>query len=57
MPCCFLAFLSVRTSRKIQLASLAKVVQIFDPLTIQWSPSSTASVRKAARSDPAPGSL
>ena len=35
MPSCFLAVLSVRTSMKIQLASLANVVQIFWPLTTQ----------------------
>ena len=33
MPSCFLACLSVRTSRKIQFASVASVVQIFWPLT------------------------
>ena len=33
MPSCFFAFLSVRTSRKHQLASIASVVQIFWPLT------------------------
>ena len=56
MPSCFLAFLSVRTSRKIQLASCASVVQVFCPLTTQWSPSSTASQRKDARSEPLFGS-
>jgi len=56
MPSCFLACLSVRTSRKIQLASIAMEVQIFWPLTTHWSPSSTASVRKLARSEPAFGS-
>ncbi|MCY1177891.1 hypothetical protein D9M73_182170 [compost metagenome] len=57
MPCCFLAVLSVRTNRKIQLASVARVVQIFWPLTTHSSPSSTASVRRLARSEPAFGSL
>ncbi len=57
MPSCFLAFLLVRTRRKIQLASMASEVQIFWPLTTQWSPSSTASVRRLARSEPALGSL
>ena len=57
IPSCFLALLSVRTSMKIQFASFANVVQIFWPLTIQCSPSSTASVRSDARSEPALGSL
>ena len=57
IPSCFFACLSVRTSRKIQLASIAREVQIFWPLTTHSSPSSTASVRSDARSDPAFGSL
>ncbi len=57
MPSCFLAALSVRTSRKIQFASVARVVQVFWPLTTHSSPSSIASVRRPARSEPAPGSL
>jgi len=57
MPSCFFAALSVRASRKTQFASCASVVQIFWPLTRQWSPMSTASVRSEARSEPLPGSL
>ena len=54
MPSCLLdAALSVRTSRKIQFASEASVVQVFWPLTTHSSPSSTASVRRPARSEPA----
>ena len=56
MPSCFFACLSVRTRRKIQLASIASEVQIFCPFTTQSSPSSTASVRRLARSEPAFGS-
>ncbi len=33
MPSCFLAFGSVRTRRKIQFASVARVVQVFCPRT------------------------
>ena len=42
MPSCFGASGSVRTSANIQSASRAFDVQIFWPLTTQWSPSSTA---------------
>src|SRR6218665_2372389 len=60
MPACFLAFLSVRTSMKIWLASCASVVHIFWPLTMKCSPwascARTASVRRPARSEPAFGS-
>ena len=57
MPSCFGASGSVRTSANIQSASCAFDVQIFWPLTTQWSPSSSALVRSDARSLPAPGSL
>ena len=56
MPSCFFACLSVRTRQKIQLASIASEVQIFWPFTTHSSPSSTASVRRLARSEPAFGS-
>src|ERR1700722_1479602 len=35
---------------------MAKLVQIFCPVTTKWSPSASARVDSAARSDPAPGS-
>ncbi len=56
MPSCFLADLSVRTSRKMWVASCASVVQVFCPLTMKSSPSTTASVRRLARSEPELGS-
>ena len=56
MPSCFFAALSVRTSRKMCVASWARVVQVFWPLTTKSSPSSTASVRRLARSEPELGS-
>ena len=56
MPACLATVLSVRSRANIQVASLARVVQIFWPLTTHSSPSRTASVRKLARSEPAPGS-
>src|SRR4029450_9350781 len=51
-----LASLSVRAARNMYLPHHV-VVQIFCPLITQWSPSRTALVRSAARSDPACGSL
>ena len=56
MPACFFTLLSVRTSMNMWVPSAPQVVQVFWPLTTKWSPSSTASVRTAARSEPAPGS-
>ena len=47
---------SVRTMAKIQSPCMALVVQTFWPFTTQESPSSTARVLMAARSEPAPGS-
>lgn len=57
MPCCALALRSVRTSRKIQLASEPMVVQVFCPLITHSPFSRRASVRRLARSEPALGSL
>ena len=48
---------SVRATRMAMLACCACDVHTFCPLTIQSSPSRTARVAAAARSDPAPGSL
>ena len=57
MPACGgFAFLSVRAARNMYLPHQV-VVQIFWPLMTQWSPSCTALVRSAARSEPAWGSL
>ena len=56
MPACGATALLVRTSRKIQSACGAMLVQIFWPLTMKSSPSAVASVRNRARSEPAPGS-
>ena len=57
MPACGgLAFLSVRAARNMYLPHQV-VVQIFWPLMTQCSPSRTALVRSAARSEPAWGSL
>ena len=56
MPRCLGASGSVRTKQKIQSARWAVLVQILWPLTTQWSPSSTALVRRLARSLPALGS-
>ena len=50
MPCCFLPVREVRTKANIQLASVACVVQT------RSSPSATADMDSAARSDPASGS-
>ena len=52
-----LALRSVRTSRKIQLASEPMVVQVFCPLITHSPFSRRASVRRLARSEPALGSL
>ena len=56
MPCCFLPPREVRTRPNIQFASLAWVVQILLPVHTRSSPSSTAAIDSAARSDPASGS-
>ena len=56
MPCCFLAVRVVRTSANIQFASVAWVVQILLPVHTRSSPSETAAMVRAARSDPASGS-
>src|SRR3546814_5669152 len=47
---------SVRSTSSCQSATWAKLVQIFDPLTISSSPSIRPRVLMPARSDPAPGS-
>src|ERR1700691_580450 len=56
MPSCLGAFGSVRTRQKIQSALSAYEVQIFEPLTRNWSPLSSARVCSEARSEPEPGS-
>ena len=56
MPLCFGASGSVRTYSWHQSARCPSEVQIFWPLTTKSSPSRTARVRSAARSDPASGS-
>ena len=56
IPRCFSASGSVRTRRKQNSAEFAYDVQIFCPLTTYSSPSRTAAVLSAARSDPASGS-
>jgi hypothetical protein len=55
MPSCFLE-VSVRTRAPHQSAYWAPEVQIFEPLTRQWSPASSHLVVSEARSEPAPGS-
>lgn len=57
MPRCLGASGSVRTSSSHQSATSACEVQILAPLTTYASPSRTARVRSAARSEPASGSL
>src|SRR5271167_4285920 len=57
MPWCFGASGSVRTNRKHQSAKCAPEVHTFCPLTTNWSPRSTARVRRLARSPPASGSV
>ena len=57
MPSCLGLSGSVRTRQNIQSAKLAPEVQIFEPLTMKSSPSSTARVFRLARSEPEPGSL
>ena len=47
---------SVRTSANIQSAKWPFVVHILWPLTMKWSPSSSARVIRLARSEPAPAS-
>src|SRR6202167_4495959 len=49
MPSCLGAFGSVRTRQKIQSALSAYEVQIFEPLTRNWSPLSSARVCSEAR--------
>ncbi len=56
MPACFLTVLSVRTSMNMWVPSAPQVVQVFWPLTMKSSPSTMASVRTEARSEPALGS-
>ncbi len=56
IPRCFLADGSVRTYSWHQSAKWPIEFQVFCPLTTKWSPSSTAWVRSAARSEPASGS-
>ena len=56
MPWCLGTSGSVRVTRIAQRASCAMDVQTFWPLTTQSSPSRTARVASAARSEPAPGS-
>jgi len=56
MPACFFTSGSVRTRVKIQSPYCPSVVQVFWPLTMKSSPSSTAVVRRPARSEPASGS-
>ena len=46
----------VLTRQNIQSAHCAWVVQIFWPVTTYWSPSLSAFVLSAERSEPAPGS-
>ena len=57
MPACFTRSGEVRHSTKIQLALWPWEVQIFWPLMIHSSPSSTARVASEARSEPELGSL
>ena len=56
MPCCFLAVRDVLTNANIQFASAAYVVQIVLPVHTRASPSSTAAIDSAARSEPVSGS-
>ena len=56
MPLCFGASRSVRAAIQPQLERWAPVVQIFWPLITKSSPSRTAFVWIAARSEPAAGS-
>ena len=55
-PSCFGRFGSVRTTMMPKSDRCAPEVQIFCPLMIQSSPSRSARVRNAARSDPPAGS-
>ena len=57
MPLCLPTPGSVRAIRMPKRANWASDVQIFWPLTTHSSPSRTARVPSAARSEPAPGSL
>ena len=56
IPSCLIGVVSVLTKQKIQSACCAKVVQVFVPLTIYLSSTSSALVFKEARSEPEPGS-
>ena len=56
-PRCLGASGSVRVSSRPQRATWACVVHTFCPSTTHSSPSRTARVLSAARSEPAPGSL
>ena len=56
-PLCLGASGSVRTNARMKSASWAPDVHTFWPFTTKRSPSSTARVRRPARSDPASGSL
>ena len=55
-PSCFGTFGSVRTTMMPKSDRCAPEVQIFCPLMIQSSPSRSARVRSAARSEPPAGS-
>ena len=56
IPLCLGASTSVRARSKHQWALWALLVQIFEPLTTNSSPSCTARVDSEARSLPEPGS-
>ena len=56
IPCCGRSSRAVRTRKKPQFAISACVFQIFCPVQMRSSSSSSARIYKAARSDPAPGS-
>ena len=56
IPACLGPSLLVRASRKQKSANMARLVQIFCPETMKFSPSGTARVRRLARSEPALGS-
>ena len=56
MPCCFFAVRGGAHQPNIQFASPACVVQILLPVHTKSSPSSTAAIDSAARSEPASGS-
>ncbi len=56
MPSCLERVRRVRTSAPHHSEYCAPEVQIFEPLTSQWSPLSSHLVVSEARSEPAPGS-